>query len=125
MKLNCSSHGVPFLCYYSATARPDRSESGFPKDSEGVRLMNSRRLMGVYPRPTDHGLGIEGLEWISGCASQQKAVPLVRDGSKRESVPCGLMSAFGGCGHHRGSASSRKGPGSRNSHNTTNSKING
>ena len=43
--------------------------------------MNSRRLMGVYPRPTDHGLGIAGLEWISGCASQQKAVPLVRDGS--------------------------------------------
>ena len=39
-----------------STARPDRSESGFPKDSEGVRLMNSRRLMGVYPRPTDHGL---------------------------------------------------------------------
>jgi len=43
--------------------------------------MNSRRLMGGYPRPTDHGLGIAGLEWISGCASQQKAVPLVRDGS--------------------------------------------
>jgi ActR/RegA family two-component response regulator len=36
---------------------------------------------GGYPRPTDHGLGIAGLEWISGRASQQKAVPLVRDGS--------------------------------------------
>src|SRR5204862_7821195 len=38
--------------------------------------MNSRRLMGLS-KPTDHGLGIAGLAWISGSASQHKAAPFV------------------------------------------------
>jgi hypothetical protein len=33
------------------------------------------------PRQTYRRIGIAVLKWISGCASQQKAVPLVRDGS--------------------------------------------